>query len=821
MKNIFTLLALSVSVIASASCGTGGWVVSRDGSNVEYAAKVPSTVAGTLVENGVKPEKSMFDTPWWYRKELRISKEAGKHYFLKFEGVNYRADIWFAGKQIAASDTTFGVFRNYEYDITPLVTGKDRLEVKLQRAQKGDLNIGFVDWNPRPEDESMGLWRDVTLRAVGDVKMDDVFVKPILDVESLAEADIELSMTLTNLADKDITAAVTGMFEGKEFCVPVNLPAGAVSELVLTKEQVPAFHVENPRIWWCNGCKEFTGLAELYDISLSAYVEGGISDSQDVRFGIRSITAELDEAGHRSFSLNGRKVLIKGAGWTDDRYLLDTHEDIETQIRYVQDMNLNCVRFENIWGKDRFVYDMCDKYGLLAFVGWSCQWEWEDYCGLPEVGMFGCISTPELQDLVVDYFTTQVKWLRNNPSVCGWMVGSDRIPAPALEKRYLEAYAALDYRPYVCSAKSLTSEFGGLSGTKMEGPYEYVAPDYWYRDVDCGGAFGFNTETGIGANMPQIQSIRQMIPSDKLWPVTNPEWSALCTSSSSAMNTLSVLTEVMNAQYGEATSLEDYIKKAHAIDYDGTRAMFDSFRANLPNTTGIVQWMLNSACNSVYWQLYDHNLVPTAGYYGTRKACKPVQFIYNYADRCLYAVNETGAMVNSSVHVRVYDENSVLLEDKKYNMDIADRTPLKVCSLESYEGRPVFLSAGDNFYCIPSSLNTYNWKKANWYITPISKYADLRFVTDMPKAKVSFDCKTAVEDGERVYTVTLRNESDVLAYQNILALTDASGRMIEPASWSDNFVTILPRETMTITCRVSASAPSGKVSLSTWNSVEE
>ena len=37
-------------------------------------------------------------------------------------------------------------------------------------------------------------------------------------------------------------------------------------------------------------------------------------------------------------------------------------------------MNLNTIRFENIWGKDDTVYELCDRMGILALVGWSCQW---------------------------------------------------------------------------------------------------------------------------------------------------------------------------------------------------------------------------------------------------------------------------------------------------------------------------------------------------------------------------------------------------------------------------------------------------------------
>ena len=154
-----------------------------------------------------------------------------------------------------------------------------------------------------------------------------------------------------------------------------------------------------------------------------------------------------------------------------------------------------------------------------------------------------------------------------------------------------------------------------------------------------GGAYGFNTETGIGLNIPQSESVRRMVGEDHLWP-TDKNWNVHCTASTSDMNSTNVAMEVATGMYGEPQGFEDFMRKAHALDYDGTRAMYEAFRCNVPTATGIVQWMLNSAWPSMYWQLYDWYMVPTAGYFGTKKACEPVQLVFNYGDRCVWAVND-------------------------------------------------------------------------------------------------------------------------------------------------------------------------------------
>ena len=783
-----------------------GWTLSREGASETFAAQAPSTVAGTLADAGYfgegllearnyeKVDKAVFDVPWTYTTEFPGKPGKGQHAELVFDGLNYYADIFLNGKQLASADTTFGVFIQRKYDVTGLLKGRNKLEVKLRRAQKGDLNIGFVDWNPRPLDESMGIVRPVTLHTTGAVSIEDVYVVPDLDVENFKTADLCVRVRLQNKENRPVNAEIVLNLGNDPVRVPVSLAAGDLKEFVLTPAEADILHVENPRVWWSWDL----GKPELYTLAVAVEEAGAVSDCNETTFGIRKIESRLTEDGYRQMTLNGKDILIKGGGWTDDLFLRDTPESIEQQVRYVMDMNMNLIRFENIWGKDDTVYDLCDKLGVMALVGFSCQWEWEDYCGLPEVKNWGCINGKEVEDLAFAYFRDQVTRLHNHPAVIAWMTGSDRIPNPDLERRYLAVYEREDYRPYICSAKSQES-LAGWSGTKMEGPYEYVGADYWYKDTEAGGAFGWNTETGIGANLPQLESLVKMIPTESLWPLSDV-WDYHCTASSSAMNSTKQLQETINNLYGGFDGLNDFVRKAHAVDYDGTRAMFEAFRVRVPKTTGIVQWMLNSAWPSLYWQQYDWYGVPTAAYYGTKKACEPVQLLFDYATRKVYAVNESAEARELKATLQVFDAASKPIGKETKAVKVGYREVVPVFDLKRYDGKPHFVAlaladgdkpVADNFYVLPAKDNEYNWKKTNWYITPITAYADLGFAFKQPKAEVEM----TVGDGK----VTLVNKSGVISYMNILKAKDADGNLVVPFTWSDNFFPILPGETKVVT----------------------
>ncbi len=833
MKKIFYLL-LAVMLCACAReqfeagerfdlTGNWPWTLSCGSAAQSFDVSVPSTVAGALCEAGYFGEdlfvgrnyeaidKSPFDDSWTYTTTFEGQPAGDGHTELVFDGLNYYADIFLNGTQIASADTTAGVFIRRAYDVTDLLKGNNKLEVKLRRAQKGDLNHGYVDWNPRPLDESMGIVRPVTLHTTGALSIEDVFVIPDLDTEHFETADLTVRITLRNLEDRPVEGGLFLVLGGpdamghtQEKAIPVTLGAGERREIVLTPAELGILHIEKPYVWWTYDL----GTPSLYKLEVEAVADGARSDKMKTTFGIRKIESRLTAENYRQFTLNGKDILLKGAGWTDDIFMRDTPGSIRRQMEYVKDMHLNLIRFENIWGKDDTVYDLCDREGVLALVGFSCQWEWEDYCGLPEVHGYGCINGPEVEDLAVRYFHDQVVRLHNHASVIAWLTGSDRIPNPGLEKRYLEIFGHEDYRPYVCSAKNMES-LAGWSGTKMEGPYEYVGPDYWYRDKEAGGAFGFNTETGIGANLPQAESLRRMIPEEELWPLSD-SWNYHCTASGSAMNSPEMLNSVVTGQYGAATDFADFVRKAHAVDYDGTRAMFEAFRTRMPKSTGIVQWMLNSAWPSLYWQLYDWYGAPTAGYYGTRKACEPVQLIFDYADRKVYAVSERPEPQTLKATYLVYDAHSRVLGGDSREIVTGYRQSLPVFDLRRFDGRPHFVAlalttpdgtpVADNFYCLPAKDSDYDWSKTNWYVTPITRHADLRFVFAQEPA----DVQMSVAGGDGSWTVTLTNKSDVIAYMNIVKALDSDGELVVPAFWSDNFFPLLPGQTKAVTCRTEA-----------------
>jgi exo-1,4-beta-D-glucosaminidase len=809
--------ALQTSVKATA----GGAVMSQPGFATSgwYAAQVPSTVMGALVKAGVYKDpffaKNMasipeapFKTSWWYRAQWSDhAPAAGERVRLVFEGVNYRADVWVNGKKVADKGQLLGAWRIHELDVTgELREGANALAVEVFPPRPGDYTIGFVDWNPVPPDKNMGLYRGVYLRRSGVVSVDEPFVQSKVDTKTLKQAELTISATLVNHGDKPVAGKLAGEIGKVKFQVPYSLAPTEKKTVKLTPAEVPALQMRNPRLWWPVNL----GAPELYTLKLEALVdkEKAPSDARSVDFGIREVGQYLTAEGARGYTVNGQKVLIRGGGWVDEIFLREDEKNLEAQLEYVRHMNLNTVRLEGFWGSSQKLYDIADRKGILVITGYSCQWEWDHYLGAPQTDhKYGAAKDGPNADLLVSYLHDQVVWLRNHPSVLVWAVGSDKLPWPDLERRYKAMLEQIDpTRPYLASAKGWQSDVSGPTAVKMLGPYNYVTPNYWWEDKSHGGAYGFNTETGPGPQVPPLASLKRVIPADKLWPPTNEMWNYHC--AEHEYSDLKLFLNAFDHRYGPTKTVEELAFKSQAASYEAMRAMFEAFGANKPRTTGLIQWMLNASWPKLYWQLYDYYLTPTGAFYGARKGSQPQHLSYDPSGRRIFLVNDTlAALKGATAQVTLLDVASKPTFQTKQKVSIDANAAVKVLDLPALDGKSptYFLDlklknaqgklVSQNFYWLSAKPDVLDPEKSTEPFMPNKSFADFTAVNSLPAAKVKVTSALKTNGGQ----VTLANTSDKLAFFIELQVTKGPGAdPVLPVRWEDNYVSLLPGESKTL-----------------------
>jgi exo-1,4-beta-D-glucosaminidase len=780
--------------------------------------KIPGTTypVGENFSNLPMAADSPYRCSWWYRKQFVIpAADKGRTLWLRFGGINYRANIWVNGKRIADSTQVAGAYRTYEFNITAdaLPGQTNVVAVETFAPTETDLGINWVDWNPCPPDKDMGLWGAVDLVTSGPVAVRSPLVVTHLTDASGEAADLTAYAELHNASTEPIKGEVIATVAGVRVKQAVELQPGEDKTVVFDPQQYAELHVKHPTLWW----PYQMGTPHLETATVAFEVSGKVSDEQSVRFGIREVTSELTDNGFRLFKVNGKPILIRGAGWSQDMLLRQKPEYLEQQFKLVEDMHLNTIRLEGKLETEHF-FRLADEQGVLVMLGWCCCDQWEHWAKW----------TPENHIVSAASLRSQMLRLRHHASLLVWLNGSDNPPPADVEKAYLDIEAETHWpNPIISSATQAPTTVSGKSGVKMNGPYDYVAPSYWLVDKGgYGGAYGFNTETSPGPAIPTLSSLKKFIPASSLWP-PDQIWSLHY--GGSGFKELTVYNDAMTASYGRAQDLEDYLRVSQTMAYSGERAMFEAYSRNKYTSTGVIQWMLNNAWPSMIWHLYDYYLDAGGGYYGTKKACEPIHVQYSYDDHSVYVVNSNYQPSDKlEVSAHLYDLHMKELFAQQASITPGADSSVKAITIpdEKFSGDPslrfVELSVKDakgeivsrNFYWVSTKLTDFDWPKTDYTHTPAISHEDLTALRQLPEAKVE---STLHVESDGTWTVRLHNPSKALAFQVAVDGVGKDGQDISPMPWSDNYVELMPGETRILSAKPLSAESGASVVVSGWN----
>ncbi|MES4892924.1 sugar-binding domain-containing protein [Streptomyces sp. NPDC096012] len=823
--------------VSSPGYRTAGW----------YPAGPRSTVLAALLADGVyadpfhstnlqKIPRADFQVPWWYRSDFTV-EDTGRRTALDFSGVVSAADVYVNGRQVAPASEVTGAYTHHELDITSLVRpGENTVAFRVRPNDPDkDLTMGWLDWLQPPPDRNMGIVRDVLVRRSGPVALRDAHVVTELAVPSLATAELTVKALVRNDSGTAVTAEVSGGVAGTRFTRTVPLAAHEKKTVVFSPADVPGLRLAAPRVWWPAGM----GDQPLYDLDLTATVAGTTSDSAHETFGIRDVRAPLDPDGARQYRVNGRRLLIKGGGWSPDEFLRWDRSYAEDRLKYAVDLGLNTLRLEGHLEPDEF-FDLADRHGVLTLPGWECCDKWEGQVNPDGSGEKWSESDHAVAKASM---AAEAARLRGHPSVLSFLIGSDAAPDATIEKGYLDALEAADWpAPVVPAASEKSSPRLGGSGMKMTGPYDWVPPGYWYAKRE-GGATGFNSETSAGPSIPTLDTLRRMMTPaelDTLWK--SPDARQYHRSPSTVFGTLKIYDNALAGRYGAPTSLADYVRKAQLTQYENVRAQFEAYERNATDAdrpaTGVVHWMFNSGWTSLHWQLTDRYLDQNGAYFGAKKANEPLHIQYSYDDRSVVVLNNRTAPADGlTARATLFDPDGTERYDRTVtgvavDGDGAHATPLTLPSSVSGLSRTYLLrlvltgpdgkEVSRNVYWLSTRPDTLDWNGTTWYYTPTTAYAGLKGLASMAQVPTTATASTTSSGGMSTTTVTVRNTGGGTTPSLLtdVHLVDARGEPVLPVRWSDNEVTLWPGESATLTATyrtadLRGSAPNVRVS--GWN----
>jgi len=357
----------------------------------------------------------------WMQRTVRVPADwAGDRIFLHFEAVAGKAEVFVNGEKVAEN---FDLFLPFEADITDVVRPGSEADVRVfVRSQKLFEDHTGVGRRIIPAGSMWGcyidgIWQDVFLLRRPAVRVDDVYVRPLL-----SEGILELTVRLRNDSPKKAAVRLSGRVEewinraGKtvsEAPVPAWDLGRKVLDIPSGKLEIPAGDTLVRVLRIPADLKTWTPEhPELYVLQLSLSKGGKQIDNKYERFGWREWTLE-----NGMLCLNGQPYPLRGDSWHFMGIPQMTRRYAWAWYTAIKGMNGNAVR-PHAQVYPRFYLDLADEMGICVLEE-TANWASD---GGP------ALESPHFWTASKDHLRRMVLRDRNHASIFGWSVSNENKP---------------------------------------------------------------------------------------------------------------------------------------------------------------------------------------------------------------------------------------------------------------------------------------------------------------------------------------------------------------------------------------------------------
>ncbi len=344
--------------------------------------------------------------PWrgigWYRKPFHVSADdAGKNFYLDFDGAMAHAEVWVNGKK--AGGHPYG-YTSFRVDLTPyIVPGADNIvAVRLDTERIGSR------WYP-----GAGIYRHVRMVRTNPLHVAHwgAFVKTPEISADKAKADVivRIDNNLPKIAHPEFSVSIYELDKddktGRKVAVSgkhrVSVMPGE------SAEDSVSLHISSPKLWSLEETNRYLAKVSVYD-------DNRLVDLYEVPFGIRTVEFTHDDGLH----LNGRRVQIQGVCNHHDLGALGAAMNktaLQRQLSILKSFGCNAIRTSHNPPAPELP-ELADKMGFLimdeTFDCWTRGKQPGDYGSL-------------FKDWHVKDIEALVCRDRNHPSVIMWSTGNE------------------------------------------------------------------------------------------------------------------------------------------------------------------------------------------------------------------------------------------------------------------------------------------------------------------------------------------------------------------------------------------------------------
>ena len=319
-------------------------------------AQVPSAAEGQFelsYADRVFPDT--FNGVVWYRRNFTMQELTQEAWWLCFNAVDYRAEVWLNGQFLGSHENGYTAFRFCV--ASALQTGENTLVVRVvdqdwnSGLTEDDIHIketlaGFTQDTRKLN--YCGIWQSVYLEPRGSVAVDDVYVQTL----DAAAGALDVQVTLRNPAAeaKETTLSVTVDEETQAQSLTVPAGGRVVAHVAMS--------VAAPKLWTADS-------PELYTVQVRAEADG-LTDTLSQRFGIRTV------------AVSGRKVLVNNVpvfltgmlhwgSYYENYTSAVAAERVRYEIEELQKAGFNAIKY-CLFSPPDYVLDLCDEMGMYVYI---------------------------------------------------------------------------------------------------------------------------------------------------------------------------------------------------------------------------------------------------------------------------------------------------------------------------------------------------------------------------------------------------------------------------------------------------------------------
>ena len=357
----------------------------------------------------------------WMQRMVRIPADwAGSRIRLHFEAVAGKAQVFVNGEKVAEN---FDLFLPFEADVTDFVVPGAEADIRVfVQSQKLFEDHSGVGRRIVPAGSMWGyyidgIWQDVYLLREPEVRVEDVYIRPLV-----SEGILELTVRLRNDRARNAVVQLEGQVDewinrsGKtvrEAPVPAWSLGRRALDIPSVKVAVPAGNTltlvrripVDLRTWTPEH-------PDLYALQLSLRQGGKTIDNKYERFGWREWSLQDGQ-----LCLNGQPYPLRGDSWHFMGIPQMTRRYAWAWYTAIKGMNGNAVR-PHAQVYPRFYLDLADEMGICVLEE-TANWASD---GGP------ALENPQFWEHSNDHLRRMILRDRNHASIFGWSVSNENKP---------------------------------------------------------------------------------------------------------------------------------------------------------------------------------------------------------------------------------------------------------------------------------------------------------------------------------------------------------------------------------------------------------